>query len=113
MGTGDRRARLPALTRDFGNWFANVTIRSGGNQLHGSVFDHLGNDKLNARSFFQPKRTPYRQNEGGFTLGGPIVIPKVYNGKDKTFFFGSLGVFYSRYGARRVVNAVTLPPRVG
>ncbi len=52
----------------FGNWFTNVTIRSGTNQLHGSVFDHLGNDKLNARSFFQPRRTPYRQNEGGFTL---------------------------------------------
>jgi hypothetical protein len=52
----------------FGNWFANVTIKSGTNEVHGSVFDHLGNDKLNARSFFQPKRTPYRQNEGGFTL---------------------------------------------
>lgn len=93
----------------FGNWFANVTIRSGGNQLHGSVFDHLGNDKLNARSFFQPTRTPYRQNEGGFTLGGPIVIPGVYNGKDKTFFFGSLGVFYSRYGASG--NIITIPTR--
>ncbi|MEO8097902.1 MAG: carboxypeptidase regulatory-like domain-containing protein, partial [Acidobacteriota bacterium] len=93
----------------FGNWFTNVTIRSGTNRLHGSVFDHLGNDKLNARSFFQPRRTPYRQNEGGFTLGGPLVIPGVYNGKDKTFFFGSLGVFYSRYGASG--NIITIPTR--
>ncbi|MEP6960537.1 MAG: carboxypeptidase regulatory-like domain-containing protein, partial [Acidobacteriota bacterium] len=93
----------------FGNWFANVTIRSGSNQFHGSVFDHLGNDKLNSRSFFQPRRTPYRQNEGGFTFGGPIVIPHVYNGKDKTFFFGSLGVFYSRYGASG--NVMTIPTR--
>ncbi len=91
----------------FGSWFSNVTIRSGNNQLHGSVFDHLGNDKLNARSFFQPRRTPYRQNEGGFTLGGPLVIPGVYNGHDKTFFFGSLGVFYSRYGASG--NIITVP----
>lgn len=91
----------------FGNWFANVTIRSGTNQLHGSVFDHLGNDKLNARSFFQPKKTSYRQNEGGFTLGGPVVIPNVYDGRDKTFFFGSLGVFFSRYGASGSI--ITVP----
>jgi len=90
----------------FGNWFTNVTIKSGTNVLHGSVFDHLGNDKLNARSFFQPKRTPYRQNEGGFTLGGPIVIPKVYNGRDKTFFFGSVGLFYSRYGASNSIISI-------
>jgi hypothetical protein len=70
----------------FGNWFSNVTIKSGTNELHGSVFDHLGNDKLNARSFFQPKRTPYRQNEGGFSLGGPVVIPHLYDGRNKTFF---------------------------
>ncbi len=91
----------------FGNWFANVTIRSGSNQLHGSAFDHLGNDKLNARSFFQPRRTPYRQNEGGFTLGGPVVIPHVYDGRNKTFFFGSLGMFFSRYGASG--NIITIP----
>jgi len=91
----------------FGNWFANVTIKSGSNELHGSAFDHLGNDKLNARSFFQPKRTPYRQNEGGFTLGGPVVIPHVYNGKNKTFFFASLGMFFSRYGASG--NIMTIP----
>ena len=91
----------------FGNWFANVTIKSGTNQFHGSVFDHLGNDKLNARSFFQPKRTPYRQNEGGFTLGGPVVIPHLYDGHNKTFFFGSLGFFFSRYGASG--NIITIP----
>lgn len=93
----------------FGNWFANVTIRSGSNDWHGSAFDHLGNDKLNARSFFQPTRTPYRQNEGGFTLGGPVVIPHVYNGRNKTFFFGSLGMFFSRYGASG--NIITIPTR--
>src|SRR6185312_2224986 len=82
----------------FGNWFTNVIIKSGTNTLHGSVFDHLGNDKLNARSFFAQSRQPYRQNEGGFTLGGPVVLPHVYNGHNKTFFFASLGLFYSRLG---------------
>ncbi len=93
----------------FGTWFANVTIKSGTNQLRGSAFDHLGNDKLNARSFFQPARTAYRQNEGGFTLGGPLVIPHVYDGKNKTFFFGSLGMFFSRYGASGSI--ITIPTK--
>lgn len=90
-----------------GSFFTNVTIKSGTNTLHGSVFDHLGNSALNARSFFQPAVTPYRQNEGGFTLGGPVVIPKVYNGRNKTFFFGSLGLFYSRSGSAGAL--ITIP----
>jgi hypothetical protein len=91
----------------FGNWFTNVTIKSGTNTLHGSVFDHLGNDKLNARSFLSPKRTVYRQNEGGFTLGGPVVIPHVYDGHNRTFFFGSLGMFFSRVGSGG--SLITIP----
>uniref|UniRef100_Q026L2 TonB-dependent transporter Oar-like beta-barrel domain-containing protein n=1 Tax=Solibacter usitatus (strain Ellin6076) TaxID=234267 RepID=Q026L2_SOLUE len=93
----------------FGSWFTNVIIKSGTNALHGSVFDHLGNDKLNARSFFAKDRTPYRQNEGGFTLGGPVVIPHLYNGRNKTFFFGSLGLFYSRQGAAGLLATVPTP----
>jgi hypothetical protein len=91
----------------FGNWFTNVTIKSGTNGLHGSIFNHLGNSALNAKDFFATEVTPFRQNEGGFTLGGPVVIPGVYNGKDKTFFFGSLGLFYSRMGASG--DLVTIP----
>jgi hypothetical protein len=91
----------------FGNWFTNITIKSGTNELHGSVFNHLGNDVLNARSFFAPKRTKYRQNEGGFTLGGPVVIPHVYDGRNKTFFFGSLGWFFSRVGSGGSI--ITIP----
>ena len=93
----------------FGSWFTNVIIKSGTNTMHGSVFDHLGNDKLNARSFFAKARTPYRQNEGGFTLGGPVVIPHLYNGRNKTFFFGSLGLFYTRQGAAGLLATVPTP----
>jgi hypothetical protein len=96
----------------FGNWFTNVTIKSGTNELHGSVFDHLGNDVLNARDWFQPEVTPFRQNEAGFTLGGPVVIPKIYNGRNKTFFFGSLGLFYSRVGAGGSVTTVPTPKMI-
>jgi hypothetical protein len=97
----------------FGNWFTNVIIKSGTNTLHGSIFDHLGNDKLNARSFFAKARTPYRQNEGGFTLGGPVVIPHVYNGHDKTFFFASLGLFYSRQGAAGLIDTIPTQAMLG
>jgi len=82
----------------FGNWFTNVIIKSGTNKWHGSVFDHLQNDKLNARSFFAQKKQTVRNNEGGFTFGGPLVIPHVYDGHDKTFFFGSLGLYFARFG---------------
>ncbi len=91
----------------FGNWFTNVTIKSGTNALHGSIFNHLGNSALNAKDAIAKEVTPFRQNEGGFTLGGPVAIPRVYNGKDKTFFFASLGLFYSRMGASG--SPITIP----
>jgi hypothetical protein len=91
----------------FGNSVVNVTIKSGTSQLHGSVWDHLSNDVLNAKKYFSNGVTPFKQNEGGFTLGGPVVIPRVYNGKDKTFFFGSLNLFRSRVGASG--NLITVP----
>ena len=82
----------------FGSFFTNVTIRSGTNQFHGSVFNHYGNNALNARSFFQPRITAGNQNEGGFTLGGPVVLPKIYDGRNKTFFFVSEGLYFTRNG---------------
>lgn len=71
----------------------NATIKSGTNQLHGNLWEFLRNDKLDAANFFDNSggllKGEYRQNQFGGTLGGPIVIPRVYNGKDKTFFFVS------------------------
>ena len=90
----------------FGNSVVNVTIKSGTNDLHGSVWDHLSNDALNAKDYFQTSVTPFKQNEGGFTLGGPVVIPHVYNGRNKTFFFGSLNLFRSRVGAGAKLDTV-------
>jgi hypothetical protein len=90
----------------FGIWFSNVTIKSGANKFSGSVFDHYGTDAMNARTFFQAEKTDYKQHEGGFTLGGPVVLPG-YNGRNKTFFFGSMGIFYSRVGSAG--NLITVP----
>lgn len=83
----------------FGSWFTTVSIKSGQNDVHGSLYNHHSNSALLARSFFQRQRTPGAQNEGGFTLGGPVVIPKFYNGRNRTFFFGALGIFATRNGA--------------
>jgi hypothetical protein len=68
---------------------------SGTNELHGTVFEYNRNDALGANDFFNNATSPaverpqLNRNQFGFTIGGPIVIPKVYDGKDKFFFFGS------------------------
>ena len=83
----------------FGSWFTTVTLKSGTNTVHGKVYDYFGNDKLNARSFFQgPVKQKLRQNEGGFQVGGPVYIPKIYDGRNKTFLFFSQGLYYARLG---------------
>src|SRR5215475_1315606 len=65
-----------------------ATSRSGSNDLHGSAYDIFRNRLLNGRDFFSPTQsaTKYVQNDPGGTIGGPVVIPHFYNGKDKTFF---------------------------
>jgi hypothetical protein len=65
----------------------NAITKSGTNQFHGDAFEFLRNDVLNARSFFSTTPPPYKQNQFGFTLGGPVWIPKIFNGHDKLFFF--------------------------
>jgi hypothetical protein len=68
----------------------DVITKSGTNQLHGSLFEFLRNSAMDARNFFSPKGTAFpsfRLNQFGGSLGGPIVLPKLYNGKNKTFFF--------------------------
>src|SRR3954451_22637541 len=70
--------------------FIEYTSKSGTNTLHGSAYEYFGNDVLNARGFFGQaplKKTPARNNNFGFTAGGPVVLPKIYNGRNKTFFF--------------------------
>ena len=82
----------------------SYTMKSGTNQLHGSAFEFLANDKLDARGFFSPKKASRKQNEWGFTAGGPVIIPKLYNGKDRTFWFFSLDQYYIRGGQLAGLN---------
>lgn len=73
-----------------------MVMRSGTNEFHGSAYNFLRNEKLDAEGYFQNYFTPagqprvpktaLRQNQFGFVLGGPVMIPKLYNGKNRTFF---------------------------
>lgn len=87
-----------------------VVTRSGTNQLHGSAFDYLRNDKLDANSWFgnynRLSRPALRQNDFGFTLGGPVYLPRLYDGRNRTFFFASYE------GLRLVQPVISTPSRV-
>ncbi len=69
----------------------NVTIKSGTNDLHGTAYEFLRNSDLDANNFFNNASgapiAPFKQNQFGFSTGAPIFIPKVYNGRNRTFFF--------------------------
>jgi outer membrane receptor protein involved in Fe transport len=71
----------------------NVVTKSGTNQLHGSTWEFVRNSDFDARNPFSDGNSkgpaPYHQNEFGLTLGGPVVIPKVFNGRNKTWFFAA------------------------
>jgi hypothetical protein len=76
-----------------GGGLFNLTMKSGTNQLHGTVYDYFVNEALNAGQPFTNNgngsllRPRQRRNDYGFTVGGPVYLPKIYNGHDKTFFF--------------------------
>ncbi|MBI3210315.1 MAG: TonB-dependent receptor [Candidatus Solibacter usitatus] len=69
----------------------NVITRSGSNVFHGGLYEFLRNDKLNANDFFAnqagQKPPPFKFNQFGGTLGGPVFLPRIYNGRNRTFFF--------------------------
>lgn len=97
----------------------SFTLRSGTNQFRGNVFEYLQNDALNAQDFptkarGEPK-APLKQNEYGFTLGGPAWLPNglgplSYDGHDRTFFFTSYSGFKFRPSANNP-NLTTIPNR--
>jgi hypothetical protein len=89
----------------------NVVSKSGTNQLHGSAWEFLRNDAFDARNFFLQRVTPFKQNQFGAAAGGPVVLPKIYNGHNKTFFFlGYQGYVFrqSSGGLYRVPSAANL-----
>jgi Carboxypeptidase regulatory-like domain len=70
----------------------NVVTKSGTNNLHGSAWEYARNGIFNARTYFLPKtakKADFSENQFGGSIGGPVRIPKLYDGRNKTFFFGA------------------------
>ncbi len=101
----------------FAGGVVNFTTKSGTNELHGSAWEFLRNKVLNGNTFFNNEagieRPAFTQNQFGFNLGGPVYIPKVYNGKDKTFFFVNWEGFRLRQGQSSVQTVPTAAERTG
>jgi hypothetical protein len=101
----------------------NVSTRGGSNEYHGSVFEFLRNDKLDARPYFfkdpesptqtAPLKAPYRQNQYGFTLAGPVRIPKLLDGRNRLFFMTNYEGFKSRRTTTQYFTTMTAAMRNG
>jgi hypothetical protein len=76
-----------------GGGIFNVTMKSGTNQYHGNLYDYAVNEVLNAHQPYTGARTAQKRHDYGGTLGGPVRIPKLYNGENRTFFFWSFEQF--------------------
>ena len=88
--------------------------KSGTNALHGSAFEYLRNEDVDARNFFAPTVAADHQNEFGVEAGGPIVIPHVYNGHNRTFFYMYYDGFrYSNSNPGTIYSLLTPAMRQG
>lgn len=87
----------------------NVSTKSGGDSFHGTAWEFIRNQVLDARNYFAtaPKKPAYRQNQFGFSFSGPVVIPRVYNGRGKTFFFFDYQGTRIAQGSSKVVTVPT------
>jgi hypothetical protein len=83
-----------------GGGYFNLTMKSGTNSYHGSAYDYFSNEALNASQPYLNVKPRVRRNNYGFTLGGPIWIPKTYDGHDKSFFFFS----WEQYREQTIYN---------
>jgi Carboxypeptidase regulatory-like domain/TonB-dependent Receptor Plug Domain len=100
--------------------FTNVISKSGADQVHGSAFEFVRNAAFDARNFFDhaseldPRRIPpFRRNEFGATNGGPVVLPGLYSGRGKTYYFAEYQGFRQVLGTTQVLAVPTAAERAG
>ncbi|MGA9811711.1 MAG: carboxypeptidase-like regulatory domain-containing protein, partial [Terriglobales bacterium] len=111
------------LTAEMGHGaasYTNVVTKSGTNQVHGSFFEFARNAAFDARNYFDHKSVaderrlpPFVRNEFGFTNGGPVVLPKIYDGRNRTFYFGQYQGFRQVLGTTQVFPVPTAAERQG
>jgi hypothetical protein len=111
---------LPAEIGHGAASFTNVLTKSGVNQIHGSMFEFIRNAAFDARNYFDYKDPtgkrripPFARNEFGFTNGGPVVIPGIYDGRSRTFYFGEYQGFRQVLGTTQVLPVPTAAERQG
>ncbi len=101
----------------FAGGVVNFTTKSGTNDLHGTAYEFLRNKVLDANTFFNnlngTPRGAFTQNQFGFNLGGPVIIPKIYHGRNKTFFFVNYEGFRLRQGVSYTETVPTALERTG
>lgn len=118
------RVETNALKAEFGQsngGVINVVSKAGTNQFHGSLYEFVRNDSLDARNAFATQRDPrtnrikpvLRYNQYGGTIGGPVRIPKIYDGRNRTFFFGGYEQWRHRSAAIRQGTVATPQERAG
>ena len=100
--------------------FTNIITRSGASGFHGSFFEFVRNSAFDARNYFDhatpayPGRIPpFRRNEFGFTNGGPVFIPHVYDGRARTFYFTQYQAFRQVLGTTQVIPLPDATERAG
>ena len=87
----------------------NAVTKSGTSTFHGNAYEYFRNDKMDARNFFSPTVVPIKQNEFGFSIGGPVILPHYNKNRNKTFFFWNENWRYRR--SATTITTATPPLR--
>src|ERR1700722_6483419 len=106
----------PAQYGSYLGLHVNMVSKSGTNDLHGAAYDYIQNTALNAHDFFDAPGSPKlinHYNQYGFDLGGPVYFPKLYNGRNKTFFFASWEKLNQISQATGIASTLTAAERTG
>jgi len=111
---------MPADTGHGAASFTNVVTKSGVDHVHGVIFDFVRNAAFDACNFFDRRSVaapgripPFQRNEFGFTNGGPVVIPGLYNGRNKTFYFVEYQGFRQVLSNTEILSVPTAEERRG
>lgn len=112
---GEFKVQTNAFSAEFGRTgggVINVAMRSGTNRFHGGAFEFLRNRVFDANNFFNntvgAPKTQFTYNLFGGTLGGPVNLPKLYRGKDRSFFFAAYEGFRERRGLSPLMSVPTV-----
>jgi hypothetical protein len=91
----------------------NVATKAGTNQYHGTAYEFVRNNDFDARNAFASSMLPFHYNQYGLAFGGPLQIPHVYNGKNRTFFFGNWEQYHYNQSSQSIISTPIAAQRTG